>query len=637
MTITRADLAIFKPELTGNSDDAGGQRSGTKLVSGKLNDLFTPISDIDHAQSAIHIAKCYPALNTSGTETLLGAHVFINQPPVDPLVSVTVVEADALNDGSRKADMVDILESSIVPGDAVTLNTSGESGVTGLPINSTTFRTYGGKFGLGEVLVIATEYTGTESETWPRFTHYCKVTDTTDAGGGYIDHTFEPALPKALPANTVSINSQTNCGKFRRTINASGTVLKFHGVTKLTAIAAAAATTLSVAATTVPLVPTITTQIPTTTIYPFQADSPGNVTACEFTLRANNPKLDTLFIQATIDGTLRSVTANIAGVITSTHINGTVTNGVVSLTFTGNATNTTIRYSVTNLLQTSPPASALGVDPLRLPNSGNVTIFRQWGVVAIQHSQYQAVTSPAPGQTKTIRTNARFADITDATGASLWTVGNTHYSVDIVAGTVTINSNFPGFTAPFTLTDTIGELAMVSAVGSTSLTLVNGLAREYPINATVASVQNLNDLQAYHDTVFDMTAWSGDWNSTGSPASADLNNEAYPIEMNNKGAINEDWAIIFTSSSAFRLVGKSVGQVAIGDTLNDFIPMNTLVSQPYFIIRQEAFGTGWNAGEVIRFKTYAASKPIMLVRSVQSGHSNITTDRALLSFRGNEA
>ena len=100
----------------------------------------------------------------------------------------------------------------------------------------------------------------------------------------------------------------------------------------------------------------------------------------------------------------------------------------------------------------------------------------------------------------------------------------------------------------------------------------------------------------------------------------------------------KDWVLIFSTPTAFRCVGKRLGQIATGDTLNDFAPINPLTLAPYFINSlRGAFGGGWAAGEAIRFRSYASSKPAMLLRTVQSGHSQITTDRAVLAFRGNES
>lgn len=800
MTIKRTDLVIFKPEGLGDNDQAGGQRTNNKVTSGLLNDLFGPISDIDHAQSAIQIVKAYPALNTTGTEELIGAHVFISTPPVDPLVNVMIVESADLNDNSRMPEMVDIMESGIVPGNIIQ-----NAGPGFIKYQDNFSRSYLTRkegtsnvtsvLSVGDVIALTVEYTGTDSATWPRREHIAQITDIAGNTPASLIY-FSPAIEFDTPDPSVSINSQTGCTKIRFTSVIPS--LKYHGVSALEGIAAIGATTLNVAETSQAIVPAVTVQqdytnlkpfdggllrkvlsgpngtstghvftvpdllvegsanvsyspvasymnaagktittsdgvefggsivrvtLPETAISPitisylssgryanhlysasfpvgkevvkntvsssisvsgtrlsctefpdgfyvlsagvytkagefnyttgvFTAEAPeftafqysalvytpGTDFAVTFPLTISNPKLDT-FILTVVSGTgtLLSGTSNLSGTVVGTNVSGTIEDGIVELTFGVAVDLHTLTYSVTDIYESLPPADVFNIDPLKVPDGGIVPIFRKWGVVAIQHSQFQVVASPAPAQVKTIRANSRFADITDATGASLWTDVNTHYTADLVAGTVTINSNFPGFTAPFTLTDTIGELAMVTTVNQDDLRIAAGVTREYPVGSTVASVQDLGDLVARVGPVRDMTSWNSNWDQDGTPANSNLNTAAYPIEVTNDGSINEDWVIIFTTATAFRLVGRYIGQVATGDTLNDFIPINTVVNKPYFTIRQEAFGGGWSAGEAIRFETFAAAQPVMLVRVVKSGHSQITTDRAILSFRGNEA
>lgn len=806
--ITRGDLVIFKPELLGNRDEAGGQRSPNVVQSGKIQELFTPISDIEHAQSAINIVKCYPALDTAGTEKLVGAHIFINQPPVDPKVSVVIVESETLNDASRVSDMKNMLESAVNAGQLI--NNAGP----GFLVYQDTFpRSYltmldgSGKqvtteLVVGQTIVITIEYTGNENTTYPRRQHYAKVVDEYVPGvtGGSIQ--FEPAIEFETPSPTTSINSQTNCTKIRQITTADP--IKYHGVTSLTATTTAGSATIPVATTKQQIVPAVYVQkdnngltlktsdemgliqkffsvtatssqvyfltavdafksthdhisnIPTlyytdengmlrtdgvwtisnTALTPDSvtlgrrpkvgtkvvmgyldstrySDFTGNAappadksvvkysldasviynsvrvkvyekpdgiyiyqnawilagtynyttntftpasgeftgwlnkgllhndtwatSSYQFPIAVNNPKLDTVYIAVfSTTGVLLTGTSNNAGSIGGSGISGSITDILVTVSFSQGVDLTSLYYNATEFYKTLPPADIFGLDPLRIPNDGLVPIFTRWGVCAIQHTQYQLVSSPAPGQTKTIRANTRFVDITDATNKSLWTPTDTHFAVNLATNTVTINSNFATFTAPFTLSETIGELGLITTVNDESLVLASGTTREYPLNSTISSVLKMGDLQAYVGPVRDTSGWLGDWGNDGNAAVGNLNVAAYPIEVTNDGAINEDWAIIFVTTTAFRLVGRSVGEVATGDTLNDFVPMNALVAKPYFIIRQEAFGAGWNPGEAIRFFTFAAAKPAMLVRVVESGHSNITNDRTLISFRGNE-
>jgi hypothetical protein len=242
MTITRNDLKVFKPELLGTSDDAGGQRTRNAVQSGKLNELFTAISDIDHAQSSLDIVKCYPALDTVDTSTLLDAHVFISQPPTDPLVSMLLVEAAALDDEDRMIEMKAILESSVTAGSLI------RQGAPGFLPNQNSFNKdylqstymFDGKeyrkttsLRVGQVIAITVEYPGVEDINWPRRTHYCMVTDTNAPGNSSGNIVFDPPIDFATPEYNETINDTSNCTKLRLTNEASP--LTFHGVTKLTA------------------------------------------------------------------------------------------------------------------------------------------------------------------------------------------------------------------------------------------------------------------------------------------------------------------------------------------------------------------------------------------------------------------
>lgn len=832
MTISRADLKVFKPEQLGSSDDAGGQRTKLAVESGKLNELFRAISDIDHAQSAVDIVKCYPALDTPDTSILLDGHVFISQKPTDDLVSLLIAEAATLDDADRMTDMVEILESSVRAGQLI------RNRLIGLLAGQDTFpRPYlqsiyqfnGVDFYenitlvQGQTVVISVEYPGAENALYPRFEHFCQIQKTVTGGtGGLVQ--FKPAIPFDTPNYDITINGESGCTKLRYTSENDG--IKYHGVTQLTA--AATTEVLAVESTQVELLPKVKTisvsagnaldgvsdsqggtvggisslpsmyyktvslpsvsgqstyifelpdllisnwfndngiqnvkytgawsqnasvtvtgttvtviftgytppvgysiginyisddkydiyytpasfpanrvmvdnrlygevtflnptygksaikmgqgksgvnaslvepngniiaQIDATTgvltknpdfrgdftytyncmlveTVPGEVTPPGDLTV-EFILKSNEPILDTFYLTvSTTAETVLSASADSNGVVSGSGVSGTINNGTVSLTFTQRVYLSTLRYDISETVTLSPPPELYGLNPLRIKNGGVVNAFTAWNTVSVQHTELQVVSSPAPAQTYNARANARFVDITDAEGKSLWTLANTHYTWVKATGVVTLNSDFTGFTAPFVLTDTIGEIALVTDVQAQALILASPLSQTYPIGANVSSVQNLGDLQARIGTVRDMSAWANNWDLDGAPATGNMNTVDFPIEVRNDTAVNEDWVLIFTSATAFRCVGRRLGQIATGDTINDFAPVNPLTLQPYFIIRSGAFGGGWQSGEAIRFMSYAASKPVMLLRTVQSGHSQITTDRAVIAFRGNES
>ncbi|MCG9722108.1 hypothetical protein [Shewanella sp. Isolate7] len=811
MTITRDDLKVFKPEQLGDAASAGGQRTKNPVISGELNQLFKAISDIDHAVSAVDIVKCFPALDTTGTETLLDGHIFISQPPTDPLVSWVIAESSGLDDESRMIDMIDLLESSVRAGQLI------RDGLIGLLAGQDSFprpylqsryrfndKDYWNNVTLqqGQVICISVEYPGNEDANYPRFEHFCEVQHTVTGGvNGQVS--FNPPIPYDTPDADVIINGESGCTKLRYT--SANPDIKYHGVTTLSA--ENNSTLLQVASTETELLPKVrqvavssgnsitldnssdvasglvyetisragdggTTYIysvpsimndayfddnglPNIKVigaYPHQAsvsvtgssvtvtyanamhpsqtigisflsslryslynsadslpagkrlvtgsvfatatfnDSnygtselteyeggllkesngytlatidylTGTVTPAEdgrgaftlvydaviedsnisnnsvsFPLAQSAPILETFYVVVSAtDDTLMSASSDVSGVISGSGVTGSIVNGLVSLDFTKAVDLTSLRYDISETVTLNPPPALYGLNPLRLTNGGVVPMFTEWTPITIEHTQVQAVSNPAVNDTYNVRTTARFVDITDATGASLWTPTDDHYSHDVATGVITLKSDFAGFTAPFFLSDSIGEEALVTEVGNGTLQLAAELQSTYPVGSVVASVQNLGNLQARVGQVRDMTSWDDNWDQDGTNTTGSLNVVDWPIEVQNNTAINEEWVLIFTSATAFRCVGRRLGQIALGDTLNDFAPINPLTQAPYFIIRQQAFGGGWAAGEAVRFETFAAAKPAMLLRTVASGHSQITTDRAILAFRGNES
>ncbi|MCT8124421.1 hypothetical protein H1D31_00015 [Alishewanella sp. BS5-314] len=359
-------------------------------------------------------------------------------------------------------------------------------------------------------------------------------------------------------------------------------------------------------------------------------------TSVNFVLAYDDIITDTLYITAQLAaGGAVSASADANGTISGVGVSGTVANGVVSLTFTAAITRSSLSYTVTELLPLTPPASLYGINQLRLTNNGRVPIFRPFGVVNISHNQYSTAADLPNGTTLNQRPNA-FIDIVDSNGASLWHPLDAHYSYNKTTGVVTIVDT-TGFTGPFEISDTIAEMALVSDVTQNALQLTAPLNQDYPAGSVVSSVQVLGNLQASAEVLFDMTTWSNVWSDTitGSPAVGNFNELNYPIEVENRSAINERWVIVFTSPTAFNCIGKGLGLIASGDTLNDFAPINPNTQQPYFVIRKQGWGGGWNAGECVRLNTYSSFPPIVLARPVSAGHSQIEQDSIRLHFRGN--
>lgn len=279
----RTDLKIFKSERMTQQADAGGQRTGTEVQNGQLNEVFGNISDIDHAQSAVDIVKVYPAVATNTTELLQDGHIFVSEPPIDPFVDVMIVESPAINDGSTRADIVEAIESSVSA--ALLLR----SGLTGFLAGQDTINrldlasNYIGteekvvNLAVGQIICISVEYPGSESSTWPRKQHFAKVTGGVSAG----NVTFEPAINFATPNRDININGQTRCTVLSAVSFADGVVC--HGVTDLTQ--PASGTTLNVGKTSGQLYPRITTIVNRLFNRPLLEE--GNITRKQLTLDAD--------------------------------------------------------------------------------------------------------------------------------------------------------------------------------------------------------------------------------------------------------------------------------------------------------------------------------------------------------------
>ncbi len=87
----------------------------------------------------------------------------------------------------------------------------------------------------------------------------------------------------------------------------------------------------------------------------------------------------------------------------------------------------------------------------------------------------------------------------------------------------------------------------------------------------------------------------------------------------NKGAVSERWALVFTNTTSFNVIGEHVGVIAIGSTNTDLSPNNPATNTPYFKVPALGWGIGWAAGNMLRFNTVGAMTPVWVVRTIQQG------------------
>ncbi len=297
----------------------------------------------------------------------------------------------------------------------------------------------------------------------------------------------------------------------------------------------------------------------------------------------------------------------------------------------------TIRYSAIAYSYLPLSADILGLDPVRLPSDGRVPIFRLGNVIVLHDTQADQIIDPQPDDViDSGRVRLASARIVDSLGAA---VDPSLYSFDLDAGTVTLGPDFAAgvLTPPFFVEHRIEDMAVVTDVQINGLLQLNRpITHDYPDTAQVSSAMIVGDMQARVFGKFSQQVWSNVWSDVliGDATTAQYNDALYPLVTTNKGALAERWALIFTSSSGFRIVGEHVGQIGTG-TINETVaPINPATNAPYFTIDPAGWGAGWAAGNVVRINTASANYPVWIARTVAAGPATTQDDTFSIQVRG---
>lgn len=284
-------------------------------------------------------------------------------------------------------------------------------------------------------------------------------------------------------------------------------------------------------------------------------------------------------------------------------------------------------------------ASLLGIEPIRLPLDGRVPIFKSGNVAVVHHTDDELLPSPlSSGQAVTLSRGAlALCELRDQDGAL---VDEALYTVDLAAGTVTMANplDLTGYTQPLVAAHRIEDMVLISEAQINGLIRTVGpLTHSYPANTTqVSSALIFGDLAARVVRSFTQKTWSNIWADarSGDDTTAKYNDLLYPVQLTNKGSIAQRWAIVFTSSTAFNVVSENMGVIATGNTSSDVAIINPFTGAYYFRLDYRGWGTGWAAGNVLRFDTSAANAPMWLARTTMQGAVEEPTDEFVIQIRG---
>lgn len=334
-------------------------------------------------------------------------------------------------------------------------------------------------------------------------------------------------------------------------------------------------------------------------------------------------------------------TGDDAGVLTGGGVTGTVDyeRGLVKWATAAPVDASEITYNAVFLEFVPLDPEFLGLETARLPSDGKVPIYRSGGICVVHNTQTTALPNPLVKDTPYDLGRERLAavKVIDSAGT---TVPNTLYTADLDAGTLTVPtaSVITSYAQPFTVHHRIEDMLLCSKADiSGELTFTRTLTHDYPADTSyVSSALIAGDLNARSTNSFEQVTWTGVWSNTriGSAPTANYNETLYPIAMSNRGAITERWALIFTNTTTFNIVGESVGVIGTGTTGATCAPLNPASGTPFFSVPAGGWGAGWATGNVYRFNTFACGVPLWLVRTVLQGPATLADDKFSIAFRG---
>lgn len=296
-----------------------------------------------------------------------------------------------------------------------------------------------------------------------------------------------------------------------------------------------------------------------------------------------------------------------------------------------------VRYNAVAYTYIPLDSEILGLSATRLPIDGRVPIFRNGGIGIVSSSKAQELPSAIAGTTYDLNDQRiSWAELEDANGTK---VAFDLYMVDYDYGRVTLGGDFVlgNLVAPLTMKYRYQDMGLIRDVQiNGQLTFTKPLTHNYDaVDTIVGSALVIGDMQARYTRKFVQGSWNGAWaDEPSSSILANYNDSLYPLQVTNKGAIQERWALIFTDAQSFRCIGEYSGQIGTGTTNADYAPINPVTGVPYFTIKKEGWGAGWANGNVLRFNTVAANFPVWVIRTVKQSEPAVLSDQFQIMLRG---
>lgn len=300
---------------------------------------------------------------------------------------------------------------------------------------------------------------------------------------------------------------------------------------------------------------------------------------------------------------------------------------------------TSLRYNAVTYIYLPIDPELMGIAPERLPPDGRMPFARPGDVAVIGLTIAGSAFAPAAGMTINIgHTLLSSIDVLDAAGTGQVSTG---YTVDLDAGTLTINS-IVGWPAQVIVRGR-AEVSRVVQLATVDgrVRLTTPIGRAFPVGAVLSTAVRFGNKQAYVARTFDQQLFDGvTWANvvTGNVAGASYDFTGHPVAMSNRGAVTERWALKFRNDAVtFDLIGEHLGQIATGTVNENFSPPNPQADNtPYFTLAALGWGNGWSAGNTLFIHTVGAEMSVGVIRSTTPGVSASVNYSAVLSIRGDK-
>lgn len=283
-----------------------------------------------------------------------------------------------------------------------------------------------------------------------------------------------------------------------------------------------------------------------------------------------------------------------------------------------------IKYNAVGFTFMPLDSEIIGLDPVRLPTDGRVPFIRKGDLVAITEIKQKSL-DDAVGVVDLGFERLSDVSIFDNNGVEV--IG---FNVDLDKGLVSFSDDFikSSYQFPLIVKYRIMDMSMVNSVDiSGRVGLAKQVSHDFSTNAVVSTMMLAGDLQARATNVFSQKTWTQVFSSSllNERAESQLQIANNPIIVTNESAISERWALVFTGATTVKIIGETLGEIAQASITSDIAPINPQTKKPYFRISSQAFGSGWGAGNVIRFDTVASSYPLWVGNAIQQ-HNGTSED-----------